>query len=68
MYKGVARHYFSLETVFLGGPCMCKPEERFSIIRNWYSYILRGIMIISLSGIVVVPFVIVCMSRLGLWV
>ena len=68
MREGVAGHYFSPETVFLGGPRMCKPEERFSIIRNWYSYILRGIMIVSLSGTVVVLFVIVCMSRLGLWV
>ena len=38
---------------------MCKPKERFSFIRNWYSYILRGTVIASLSGIVVVLFVVV---------
>ena len=38
---------------------MCKPKEGFSFIRNWYSYILRGTVIASPSGIVVVLFVVV---------
>ena len=59
MRDDVPGHYFSPETVFWGGPRVCKPKERFSFIHNWYSYILRGIIIASLSGIVVVLFVVV---------
>jgi len=67
-HKGVPRHYLSPESVSCGGPCMCKPGERSFIINIWYSYILRGIVIISLSGAVVVTFVPVSASRMGLWV
>ena len=62
MCDGVPGHYFSPETVFWGGPCVCKLKGRFSFIQNWYSYILRGITIASLSGIVVVLFVVLCVS------
>ena len=41
---------------------MCKLKGRFSFIRNWYSYILRRIVIASLSGVVVVPFIVLCVS------
>jgi len=47
---------------------MCKPGKRSFIINIWYSYILRGIVIISLSGAVVVTFVPVSASRMGPWV
>jgi len=47
---------------------MCKPEERSFIIDIWYSYILRGIVIASLSGGVVVTIVSISVNGLGLWV
>jgi len=47
---------------------MCKPKERSFIIDIWYSYILRGIVIASLSGGVVVIFVSISVNRLGPWV
>jgi len=47
---------------------MCKPEERSFIIDIWCSYILRGILIASLSGGVVVTFVSMPVNGLGLWV
>jgi len=68
MCEGIPGHYLSPESVLCGGPRMCKPRERSFIINIWYSYILRGIVIISLSGAVVVTFVPVSASGMGLWV
>ena len=47
---------------------MCKPKESSFIIDVWCSYILRGILIASLSGGVVGTFGSITVSRLGLWV
>jgi len=47
---------------------MCKPEERFFVIGNWSSYMLRGVGITSPSGTVVAVPVLVSVSRMGLWV
>jgi len=44
---------------------MCKPRERSFITDIWCSYILRGLMIISQSGAVVVTFVPVLVSGKG---
>ena len=68
MCEGIPGHYLSPESVLCGGPRMCKPGKRSFIINIWYSYILRGIVIISLSGAVVVTFVPVSASRMGPWV
>ena len=43
-------------------------EERSFITDIWCSYILRGLVIVSQSGAVVVTFVPVSVSGKGLWV
>jgi len=45
---------------------MCKPRERSFIIDIWYPYIIRGIMMVSFSGAVVVTFVHMSVSGMGL--
>ena len=44
---------------------MCKPEERSFITNIWCSYILRGLMIVSQNGAVVVIFVPVLVTGKG---
>ena len=47
---------------------MCKPKERSFIIDIWCSYILRRILIASLSGGVVGTFGFMTVSGWGSWV